>query len=147
MAPGETLDPDRAATVAELLRLPKVGPALARAIVADREAKGPFHTLQGLDRVSGIGPKLLEAIGPYLAFQGGTTAGGVSGCPGSPVRPRRPPAGSISVPPQRGSSSPLLELGRPWLPGSSHTAIRTGTLRTSGGSAPCPALAPGCWSG
>ncbi len=90
MAPGETLDPDRA-TVAELLRLPKVGPALARAIVADREAKGPFHTLQGLDRVSGIGPKLLEAIGPYLAFQGGTTAGGSERASRQPCAPEASP--------------------------------------------------------
>lgn len=69
MAAGETLDPDRA-TVADLLRLPKVGPALARAIVADREAKGPFVDLQGLDRVAGVGPKLLATLGPYLAFSG-----------------------------------------------------------------------------
>ncbi len=78
MAPGETLDPDRA-TVAELLRLPKVGPALARAIVADREAKGPFRNAQGLDRVSGIGPRLLEAVGPFLAFAGGGPGGGGAG--------------------------------------------------------------------
>ncbi|HMU61132.1 MAG TPA: helix-hairpin-helix domain-containing protein, partial [Gemmatimonadales bacterium] len=61
MGPGETLDPDRA-TVAQLLRLPKVGPALARAIVADREARGPFRNANGLDRVAGIGPKLLETL-------------------------------------------------------------------------------------
>ncbi|TFG47013.1 MAG: ComEA family DNA-binding protein [Gemmatimonadales bacterium] len=75
MGPGETLDPDRA-TIAELLRLPKVGPALARAIVADREAKGPFQSAKGLDRVPGIGPKLLEAVSPYLTFPGGAIGGG-----------------------------------------------------------------------
>lgn len=74
MGPGETLDPDRA-TVAQLLRLPKVGPALARAIVADREARGPFRSAQGLDRVAGIGPKLLEALRPYLAFAEGPLGG------------------------------------------------------------------------
>lgn len=75
LAPGETLDPDQA-TVGQLLRLPRVGPALARAIVADREAKGPFLDAQALDRVAGIGPKLLEALRPYLAFSGGVVGGG-----------------------------------------------------------------------
>jgi len=74
MGPGETLDPDHA-TVAELLRLPHVGPALARAIVADREAKGPFRSAQGLDRVSGVGPKLLAVLHPYLTFKGGSSPG------------------------------------------------------------------------
>ncbi len=74
LTPGETVDPDQA-SVAELLRLPRVGPALARAIVADRAAKGPFRSLQGLDRVPGIGPKLLGALGPYIAFQGGPPPG------------------------------------------------------------------------
>lgn len=67
LAPGETLDADRA-TVQQLLRLPRVGPALARAIVADREARGPFGSLEGLDRVRGIGPALLEALRPHLVF-------------------------------------------------------------------------------
>lgn len=75
LAPGETLDPDRA-TAADLLRLPRVGPALARAIVADREARGPFASLEGLDRVSGVGPKLLAALEPYLVFSGGSHAPG-----------------------------------------------------------------------
>ena len=76
MAAGETLDPDQA-TVAELLRLPRVGPALARAIVADREARGPFRSLAGLDRVAGVGPKLLAVLEPYLAFSGGRPPGQV----------------------------------------------------------------------
>jgi competence protein ComEA len=85
MSPGETLDPDRA-TMAELLRLPKVGPGLARAIVADREAKGPFRTAEGLDRVAGIGPKLLEALGPYLTFSGGGVGGGDGVVGGEPCQ-------------------------------------------------------------
>lgn len=71
LAPGETLDPD-GASVQELLRLPRVGPALARAIAADRAARGPFGSLEGLDRVAGIGPSLLAALRPYLRFR--TTA-------------------------------------------------------------------------
>lgn len=84
MAPGETLDPDKA-TVSELLRLPRVGPALARAIVADRAARGPFLSLEGLDRVSGIGPKLLAVLEPYLAFSGPRPPGGARPPAGGPV--------------------------------------------------------------
>lgn len=68
LANGETLDPDQA-SVEELLRLPRVGPALAKAIVADRAARGPFGSLDGLDRVAGVGPGLLAALRPYLRFE------------------------------------------------------------------------------
>ena len=77
LAPGETIDPEQA-SLQDLLRLPRVGPGLARAILADRAAKGPFRDLQGLDRVPGIGPKLLEVLEPYLRFRGGP-AGAASG--------------------------------------------------------------------
>ena len=69
LAQGEQIDVDRA-PVAELARLPKVGPRLARTIVADREAHGPFGSLAGLDRVAGIGPGLLKTISPHVAFTG-----------------------------------------------------------------------------
>ena len=84
LAPGERIDPD-VASLAELLRLPRVGPALARAIVADREAKGPFGSLEGLDRVPGIGPKLLASLEPHLAFRGPPV-----GAPAGPARPEGP---------------------------------------------------------
>ena len=84
LAPGETLDPDEA-TVSDLLRLPRVGPALARAIVADRAARGPFLSLAGLDRVPGIGPKLLAVLEPYLAFGGGRRPLEASPAGGGPV--------------------------------------------------------------
>ncbi|HEV2085103.1 MAG TPA: ComEA family DNA-binding protein, partial [Gemmatimonadales bacterium] len=50
--------------------LPKVGPRLAKTIVADRQAHGPFGSLEGLDRVAGIGPGLLKTIGPHVVFGG-----------------------------------------------------------------------------
>jgi competence ComEA-like helix-hairpin-helix protein len=56
------------AGVAELARLPKVGPRLAKTIVANREAHGPFGSLAGLDRVSGIGSGLLKVIAPHIEF-------------------------------------------------------------------------------
>jgi competence ComEA-like helix-hairpin-helix protein len=69
LGPDERIDANRA-TAPELARLPRVGLALAKTIVADREAHGPFAALEGLDRVPGIGPGLLTAIGPHLTFSG-----------------------------------------------------------------------------
>ena len=54
------------ADVAELERLPQVGPALARRIVAEREARGPFRSPQDLARVRGIGPKTVETLREYV---------------------------------------------------------------------------------
>ncbi len=50
------------ATVDELDALPGIGPATAAAIVAHREQKGPFATIDGLLDVRGIGPAKLDAI-------------------------------------------------------------------------------------
>ncbi|MGH7699677.1 MAG: ComEA family DNA-binding protein, partial [Gemmatimonadales bacterium] len=65
--PGEQIDLDRA-DVTEITRLPRIGPALAQRIVAWRTAHGPFGGLARLDSVPGIGPKLLEAVRPYVKF-------------------------------------------------------------------------------
>jgi competence protein ComEA len=69
LAEGERIDADRASAL-ELARLPKVGPALARTIVAYREKNGAFGGLEALDAVPGLGPGLMAAIGPHLAFSG-----------------------------------------------------------------------------
>ena len=69
LAPGERVDVDRA-PADELQRLPRVGPALARRIVEEREAHGPFGSLEGLRRVSGIGPKLLHDLEAHVTFDG-----------------------------------------------------------------------------
>ena len=71
LASGERIDVDRAGAQ-ELARLPKVGPRLAKVILADRENNGPFGGLEGLDRVAGIGPGLLKVIAPHAAFSGST---------------------------------------------------------------------------
>jgi competence protein ComEA len=52
----------------ELTRLPHVGPGLAGRIVEYRDAHGPFGSLKALDQVPGIGPTVLEAIGPHARF-------------------------------------------------------------------------------
>lgn len=69
LLPGERIDVDRA-DVSEITRLPRVGPALAQRIVAWRSEHGPFGSLARLDSVSGVGPKLLDAILPYVSFSG-----------------------------------------------------------------------------
>lgn len=58
------------ASAAELERLPWVGPALAARIVADREAHGPFGSIEALVRVRGVGPKLAERLRPLVTFSG-----------------------------------------------------------------------------
>ncbi|HYC30824.1 MAG TPA: helix-hairpin-helix domain-containing protein [Gemmatimonadales bacterium] len=101
----ERIDADKAGAL-ELARLPRVGPALARAIVAHREAHGPFGGLQGLDGVPGIGPGLLAAISPHLTFSApGQPASvpaqiaapsGVEGC-GTPGHPGPCPSGRLNL--------------------------------------------------
>ncbi len=78
LAQGEHVDFDRA-SVQELVRLPRVGPSVAKAIVADRERRGPFGSLAGLDRVAGVGPVLLLAVQPFAAFSGHPSTAGTDG--------------------------------------------------------------------
>lgn len=62
---GLALDPNTA-SAADLEALPGIGPVLAGRIVAYREAHGPFKTIDDLEQVSGIGPKKLAQVKPYL---------------------------------------------------------------------------------
>jgi competence ComEA-like helix-hairpin-helix protein len=96
LGPDERIDPNRA-PAEQLDRLPRVGPALAERIIAERQTGGPFTSVADLDRVSGIGPAMLEAIAPHLDLRnapvtrtgmvaglstpGGTAAGGLAGAP------------------------------------------------------------------
>jgi len=66
---GDRIDLD-AASREEIERLPRIGPGLAARIISDREENGPFGSLEGLDRVSGVGPTLLKAIEPYATVSG-----------------------------------------------------------------------------
>jgi competence ComEA-like helix-hairpin-helix protein len=75
LARGERIDVDRA-SVEEVARLPRVGPGLAARIVQDRDRNGPFGSLEGMDRVSGVGPTVLEAVRAHVTFGG---AGGLMG--------------------------------------------------------------------
>lgn len=67
LAPSERVDPNRA-PAAEIDRLPGVGPATARAVVASRERDGPFRRPEDLTRVRGVGPATLARIRPHLDF-------------------------------------------------------------------------------
>ena len=95
-APRGPTDIDTADSIA-LAALPGVGPALARRIIADRAARGPFGGAAALDLVPGVGPKLLERLAPHVTFSGprrpilGTgQPDGVAGrrTPRAPGRPR-----------------------------------------------------------
>ncbi len=48
--------------------LPRIGPVVARRIVANRDSLGPFGSLKELQRVKGIGPALARAVAPYVTF-------------------------------------------------------------------------------
>jgi competence protein ComEA len=66
VAPAEVwpIDVNRAG-VEELTRLPRIGPARAKAIVEERERRGGFGSLDELLDVRGIGPATLEDIRPW----------------------------------------------------------------------------------
>lgn len=65
MKPGEKLDINTA-TVAQLERLPRIGPVLAQAIVNHRTTYGEFVLPEDVTQVTGIGPKLFAGITPYI---------------------------------------------------------------------------------
>ena len=50
----------------ELIQLPGIGETLARRMILEREANGPFQDLDEVTRVSGIGLRTLDKIRPYL---------------------------------------------------------------------------------
>jgi competence ComEA-like helix-hairpin-helix protein len=56
------------AGVAELQRLPGIGPVLAERILAERR-KAPFRAVDDLRRVRGIGAKTLERLVPFITVE------------------------------------------------------------------------------
>jgi len=57
------------ATWVEWAQFDGIGETLAKRIVAERQANGPFEAIDDLRRVKGIGPKKLEQIRPYLTLE------------------------------------------------------------------------------
>jgi comEA protein len=58
-----------AASYNDLVRLPGIGPVMAKRIIAFREANGPFKRLQDLRQVKGIGAKTYEKLAPLLTIK------------------------------------------------------------------------------
>jgi competence protein ComEA len=58
-----------AAGVAELVRLPQIGPRLAWRIVEERAAHGRFESAAELTRVPGIGEKTLDRLKDYVTVE------------------------------------------------------------------------------
>jgi|SRR3989344_2390686 len=75
---------------AALETLPGIGPTKAAAIIAYREANGPFATIENIENVSGIGPATFAKISALI------TVGEVTAT-AAPVQPTAPPARSQQV--------------------------------------------------
>jgi len=58
------------ASESEIEALPRIGGVLARRIVTDRSAKGPFGSLEGFQRVRGVGPGLVALLKGRVTFSG-----------------------------------------------------------------------------
>lgn len=56
------------ATAAELMLLPRVGPALAQRIIEQRERRGPYRSIEDLESVKGIGPRTIERLRPLVTL-------------------------------------------------------------------------------
>jgi len=54
------------ADLSALDTLPRIGPAIAQRIIDWREANGPLSSVDDLLSVSGIGPKMVEALRPLV---------------------------------------------------------------------------------
>ncbi len=58
-----------AAAEADLVRLPGIGPVMAKRIVEYRQAHGPFKRLEDLRQVKGIGVKTYAKLAPLLVVK------------------------------------------------------------------------------
>jgi competence protein ComEA len=54
----------------DLESLPRIGPVLAARIIEDRNANGPFGSMEGFQRVRGVGPALAETLRARVTFSG-----------------------------------------------------------------------------
>ena len=91
------VDVDRA-SASELEALPRIGPALAKRIIEDREARGPFGSLAGFQRVRGVGPAMAAALSASVTFSG-TPRPSIAGGPRASGPPRTRGARRRGAPP------------------------------------------------
>ncbi len=54
------------ATVADLEALPGIGPKLAARVIEHRDERGPFHSVEDLRQVRGIGRKKFDRLRPHV---------------------------------------------------------------------------------
>lgn len=124
---GRPLDLD-VATAAEIERLPGIGAVLAARIVAHRDTCGALGSIDGLDRVPGVGPRLAERLRSLVTFSGRgrpsfvgsarcrEAAGGARSRPIGHVRHsaiRRPGAIIRSRPPVPATTGSTMRASRP----------------------------------
>jgi len=76
------------ASPAAIESLPRIGPALAARIVANRDSFGAFGSLDGLQRVRGVGAAMAKALRARVTFSGVARAD----APTSKDKGRRRPA-------------------------------------------------------
>jgi competence protein ComEA len=68
-SPISLIDLDAAPATA-IESLPRIGPALAARIVANRDSFGAFGSLDGLQRVKGVGAAMAKALRERVTFSG-----------------------------------------------------------------------------
>jgi competence protein ComEA len=66
------------ATADEIQNIPRIGPKMAEAIVAYREANGPFQSFDDLLKISRFGPSLRAGIAKYAKLSGVDEAAAVA---------------------------------------------------------------------
>lgn len=86
------------ATAAELATvMQNVGPKKAEAIVAWREQNGPFKSVDELEKVPGIGPKIVEANRDRLTVDTPAAAATPASAPAMPAPAAAPAAPAAPV--------------------------------------------------
>ena len=68
--PTATLIDVDVAPAASIDSLPRIGPALSKRIIANRDSFGAFGSLEGLQRVRGVGPAMVKALRDRVTFSG-----------------------------------------------------------------------------
>jgi len=64
---GIPLDPNRLIAT-EWEMLPRIGPSLAKKIIADRQENGDYLSIEGLERVHGIGAATIKQLERYFGY-------------------------------------------------------------------------------